>query len=68
MTPDNHFIIDRHPRFESLVYATGFSGHGFKFAPVIGESLADLALENRTSLPIGFLSAERFAKAQAISG
>lgn len=67
MTPDNHFIIDRHPRFESLVYATGFSGHGFKFAPVIGESLADLALENRTSLPIGFLSAERFAKAQAIS-
>jgi sarcosine oxidase len=60
-TPDNHFILDRHPAIPGLVYACGFCGHGFKFAPVIGEALADLALEGRTALPIGFLSAGRFA-------
>lgn len=60
MTPDNHFIIDRHPHQPALVYACGFSGHGFKFAPVVGEALADLALEGKTRHPIGFLSADRF--------
>ncbi|MGE0859193.1 MAG: N-methyl-L-tryptophan oxidase [Gammaproteobacteria bacterium] len=52
MTPDEHFIVDRH---EHLVYAAGFSGHGFKFAPVIGESLAELALTDGTTLDLGFL-------------
>ncbi len=61
MTPDSHFILDRHPTIPSLVYACGFSGHGFKFAPVIGEALADLALDKTTSLPVDFLSARRFA-------
>lgn len=61
MTPDNHFILDRHPEIPALVYGCGFSGHGFKFAPVIGEVLADLALEGATRLPIDFLSARRFA-------
>lgn len=68
MTPDNHFVIDRHPGFESLVYATGFSGHGFKFAPVVGEALADLSLRGSTGLPIGFLSAGRFSKNNARAG
>ena len=61
MTPDHHFIVDRHPQHGQMVYACGFSGHGFKFASVIGEVLADLALDGRTSQPIGFLSAGRFA-------
>ena len=60
MTPDNHFIIDRHPAIPGLVYGCCCSGHGFKFAPVIGEALADLALERTTRLPISFLSAHRF--------
>ena len=55
MTPDEHFIIDRHPRFENVCFAAGFSGHGFKFAPVVAEALADLALEGKTELPIDFL-------------
>ena len=67
MTPDNHFIIDRHPKFQNLVYATGFSGHGFKFTPVIGEILADLALDGSTRHPIGFLSADRFRQPAAKS-
>ena len=60
LTPDHHFVIDRHPAHEQVVYACGFSGHGFKFAPVIGEALADLAIDSATRLPIGFLSAARF--------
>jgi len=61
MTPDNHFILDRHPNFNDIILATGFSSHGFKFAPVVGEILADLALDGRTDYPVGFWSAARFA-------
>lgn len=43
MTPDEDFIIDRHPQHANVSIAAGFSGHGFKFATVIGEHLADLA-------------------------
>ena len=44
-TPDEHFVIGRHPAYENVVVACGFSGHGFKFVPVVGEILADLALD-----------------------
>jgi sarcosine oxidase len=60
-TPDRHFIVDRHPTHPQVLYACGFSGHGFKFASVMGETLADLALDGATHHPIGFLSAARFA-------
>ncbi|MDQ2785659.1 MAG: FAD-dependent oxidoreductase, partial [Chloroflexota bacterium] len=60
-TPDRHFILDRHPAHGNVVYGCGFSGHGFKFASVIGEVMADLALDNTTRHDIGFLSAARFA-------
>jgi monomeric sarcosine oxidase len=43
MTPDEDFIIDRHPEHGNVVFAAGFSGHGFKFAPVVGAYLASLA-------------------------
>ena len=55
LTPDGHFIIDRHPQFEQVLFGAGFSGHGFKFAPLVGEVLADLALEGKTERPIDFL-------------
>jgi len=64
MTPDRHFVIDRHPEWPQVVFAAGFSGHGFKFASIMGEALADLALEGASRLPIGFLSFRRLAKAQ----
>ena len=60
MSPDGHFIVGLHPRHPQVAIAAGFSGHGFKFAAVIGEILADLATHGRSSLPIGFLSPERF--------
>jgi sarcosine oxidase len=60
-TPDGHFILGQHPRHEKVFVAAGFSGHGFKFASVIGEALADLAHTGTTALPIEFLRPQRFA-------
>lgn len=60
MSPDRHFVIDTLPGAASVVFAAGFSGHGYKFAPVIGELLADLALEGRSTIEAGFLSLDRF--------
>ena len=58
-TPDEHFVIARHPRHPAVSVACGFSGHGFKFAPVVGEILADLALTGETAHPIGMFRPER---------
>lgn len=61
-SPDENFIIDRLPGYEDRVtIACGFSGHGFKFASVVGETLADLAIEGTTKQPIEFLNARRFS-------
>ncbi|MBX3403410.1 MAG: N-methyl-L-tryptophan oxidase [Phycisphaeraceae bacterium] len=61
-SPDGHFIIDRHPRMPNAIVACGFSGHGFKFAGVVGETLADLAIDGSTRHPIGFLGLSRFSR------
>jgi glycine/D-amino acid oxidase-like deaminating enzyme len=61
MTPDEHFIVDRHPQIGNLVFAAGFSGHGFKFAPAIGEALVQMSLDETSSLALGFLSMKRLA-------
>jgi sarcosine oxidase len=60
MTPDEHFIVDRHPAFPHVVFAAGFSGHGFKFGPLIGRILADLATAGTTRYPIDLFSVRRF--------
>jgi sarcosine oxidase len=60
VTPDHHFVIDLHPRLSRVSVACGFSGHGFKFASVAGEILADLAESGRTPHDISLFSAKRF--------
>jgi len=60
VTPDHHFILDQHPEHENVLLAGGFSGHGYKFATVVGEVMTDLALEGKSNLPIDFLSLGRF--------
>lgn len=65
MTPDRHFILDRHPEYPQVALAAGFSGHGFKFASVVGEVLADLAERGRTELPIAMFRLERFRQPQS---
>lgn len=59
MSPDEHFIVDRHPNHKNVAFAAGLSGHGFKFTSVLGEVLADLTLNGATTLPIGFLRCQR---------
>jgi sarcosine oxidase len=61
MSPDHHFVVGQHPDHPPVSIAAGFSGHGFKFASVIGEILADLALTGSTPLPAAFLAPARFA-------
>ena len=58
-TPDEHFVIARHPAHPSVVVACGFSGHGFKFVPVVGEILADLVADGATRHPIALFDPAR---------
>ena len=63
-SPDEHFIIDRHPGHSCVAFAAGFSGHGFKFCSVVGEILADLAVHGQTSHDISLFRLARFAQSQ----
>ena len=60
LSPDEHFIVDRHPDAPGAVVAAGFSGHGFKFCSVIGEIVADLALDGSTQHDIELFRLDRF--------
>ncbi|EZH66663.1 methyltryptophan oxidase [Bacillaceae bacterium JMAK1] len=60
-TPDHDFIIDHHPVHNSIVLAGGFSGHGFKYAPVIGEILAELTLTGESNFDLSPFSVTRSA-------
>ncbi|GAA1541044.1 N-methyl-L-tryptophan oxidase [Streptomyces albidochromogenes] len=63
-TPDEHFVIARHPAHpDAVTVACGFSGHGFKFVPVVGEILADLALTGDTEHPIALFDPRRLTAA-----
>jgi sarcosine oxidase len=59
-TPDQHFVIALHPDQPQVAVAAGFSGHGFKFVPLVGEVLADLVTERATAHPIGLFDPARF--------
>ena len=59
-SPDEHFILDTHPELSQVMIGAGFSGHGFKFSAVVGEILADLALEGTTTHDISILRMGRF--------
>jgi sarcosine oxidase len=59
MTPDGNFLIDHLPGAPNVIVASPCSGHGFKFAPVIGEALADLATTGATAHDIGWFSRRR---------
>jgi sarcosine oxidase len=60
-SPDEHFILDAHPEADNVYIAAGFSGHGFKFASVVGEIMTDLALDGGKKYT-GRLSMFRFAR------
>ena len=58
-SPDGHFLVGLHPQAPQLVIASPCSGHGFKFASVMGEILADLAIERKTDRPISLFDLQR---------
>lgn len=59
-TPDGHFVIGLHPDYPQVTIASPCSGHGFKFASVIGEILADLAIDATTKHSLDLFSPKRF--------
>jgi glycine/D-amino acid oxidase-like deaminating enzyme len=61
VSADHHFLIDFHPASERVIFAAGLSGHGFKFAPVLGETLAAMALDEKTPEEWKFFSLARFS-------
>lgn len=63
LTPDEHFVVGTHPAHHNLVLGCGFSGHGFKFTPVLGEVLADLATGAATTYDLSMFDPRRFAAA-----
>ena len=71
-TPDHHFVIDLHPDYPQVSIASPCSGHGFKFASVVGEIMADLAEKGFTRHDIGLFRLDRLrqqaAGHQSISG
>lgn len=63
MTPDEHFIIDTLPERPNLHVATGFSGHGFKFASAVGEALAERITLGASRIDLSMFSRARFSPA-----
>ncbi len=59
-SPDEHFVIDRLDDHANVIYAAGFSGHGFKFASVVGEIVADLVTTGKATADADFLKVNRF--------
>ncbi|NXL32263.1 SOX oxidase, partial [Glaucidium brasilianum] len=59
-TPDEDFILDRHPKFSNIIIGAGFSGHGFKLAPVVGKLLCELSLGEEPSHSTAPFAIRRF--------
>lgn len=64
-TPDGHFVVGPHPDAPNVVIAAGFSGHGYKFCPVIGEAVADLVIDGTTDLDLSLFDPARFSGSAA---
>jgi len=65
-SPDEHFIIDRHPAAPNVLLVSPCSGHGFKFCSVIGEIVADLAITGATRHDISLFKLSRFASTTSL--
>ncbi|XP_069135743.1 peroxisomal sarcosine oxidase-like isoform X2 [Argopecten irradians] len=61
-TPDEDYILDRHPSWSNIVIGAGFSGHGFKLAPVVGEILSKLAIGLTPEEDLSYFRLNRFTK------
>ena len=64
VSPDEDFIIDTLPDDPRILFATGLSGHGFKFGPLLGRILSSLVCESAPEIPLGRFRLARFAHQQ----
>lgn len=64
-TPDKQFILDRHPIHRNIIIGAGFSGHGFKLAPVVGKILSELAMDKTPSYDLIPCRMDRFSSTKA---
>lgn len=62
-TPDGHFVIDTLPDAPQVIVASPCSGHGFKFASVVGEVLADMATGRTPRFDLDLFGMERLLAA-----
>uniref|UniRef100_A0A8C1YIN4 Peroxisomal sarcosine oxidase n=1 Tax=Cyprinus carpio TaxID=7962 RepID=A0A8C1YIN4_CYPCA len=60
VTPDHNFVLDSHPTYGNIIIGAGFSGHGFKFGPIIGKLLSQLALGQVPSYDLSPFRIQRF--------
>jgi sarcosine oxidase len=67
-SPDEHFVIGEMPGAPNVTIVSPCSGHGFKFAPVIGDIVADLALNGGTDAAIEMFSPGRFSRVSRLRG
>lgn len=58
-TPDENFVIDKHPKHDHIAIAAGFSGHGYKFSSAVGEVLSELVTTGETKQDISLFKATR---------
>ncbi len=68
ITPDWNPVVGPVPGVGGTYVAVGFSGHGFKLAPTIGESLAQMVLDLEPRVPIEMYSMTRFDTGKALHG
>lgn len=61
-TPDHDFIIEFHPDYRRVLISSACSGHGFKFASVVGEIQADMIVQGQSSFDLSPFSVSRFGK------
>ena len=66
VTPDDDFILDHHPGGRGVVIGSGFSGHGFKFGPLVGELLAALTCDESPEFPLDRFIMSRFDEYPAL--
>jgi len=61
VSPDEDFILDRLPSDPRIIFATGLSGHGFKFGLLLGEILSSLVFTTEPPVPLDRFRLSRFA-------
>lgn len=66
VTPDSHFLIDRHPDSDRILVASPCSGHGFKHSAAIGEALAEIIIEGRSRIDLSPFALSRFQSALGV--